>query len=143
MNELGNKYALAALRHKRATLAGELTVLEKQAEWKRQQLVHVDATLAVFGEADPSAIKGVKPYKRIALFKQGELSRHVIDALRRGGRPMRLAEIVEAVTADLGHGREAIPALRHRIRASLQYHLREKQAVTKAGNGQRVTWALA
>jgi hypothetical protein len=142
MNELGNKYALAALRHKRATLAAELVTLEKQAAWKRQQLAHVDATLALFGEADPDAIRPVKPYKRIALFKQGELSRHVIDALRRGARPMRLAEIVEAATADLGHGRGAIPALQHRLRASLQYLLRAKGKVTKAGNGQRVTWTL-
>ena len=142
MENLGNKYALAALRHKRAVLAGELVTLEKQAAWKRQQLAHVDATLGVFGEADPDAIKPVKPYKRIALFKQGELSRHVIDALRRGGKPMRLAEIVEAVTADLGHGRAAIPALQHRVRVSLQYLLRAKEKVAKAGNGQRVTWAL-
>jgi hypothetical protein len=84
----------------------------------------------------------VKPYKRVALFKQGELSRHVIDALRRGARPMRLAEIVEAVTADLCHDRGAIPALQHRVHASLQYHWKVKQAVTKAGNGQRITWAL-
>jgi hypothetical protein len=54
VNELRNKYALAALPHKRATLAGELASLEKQAAWKRQQLVHVHATLAVFGEADPT-----------------------------------------------------------------------------------------
>jgi|SRR5580692_2851272 hypothetical protein len=141
MNELGNKYALAALKHKRASLAGEIASLEKQAAWKHSQLEHVDATLKLLGQADPDAIRPVKPYKRIALFKQGELSQHVRDALRRAGKPVRLNEVVEAVTADLGHDRSAVPALRHRVRASLQY-LMHKKAVTKAGRGIGVVWTL-
>jgi hypothetical protein len=67
---------------------------------------------------------------------------HVRDALRRAGKPIRLNEVVEAVTADLGHDRSAIPALRHRIRASLA-HLEKSGKVAKAGRGMRVTWALA
>ena len=47
--EKGNQYALAALKHKRAMLAGEVVSLEKQIAWKRSQLEHVDATLATFG----------------------------------------------------------------------------------------------
>ena len=142
MNELGNKYALAALKHRRASLAGEIVSLEKQAAWKRSQLAHVDATLAVFGESDPDAIRPVKPYKRIALFKQGELSQHVRDALRRAGKPVRLNDVVEAVTADLGHDRSAMPALRHRVRASLQYLMRKK-TVAKTGRGSTVRWELS
>jgi hypothetical protein len=141
--ELGNKYAMKALTHKRAKLAGEIVHLEKQAAWKRTQLEAVDATLALFGQDDATAIKPVRTYKRIALFKQGELSQHVRDALRRGGKPMALGAIVESVNADLGNEAEAIHALRHRVRASLQYLWREKRAVTKAGKSKRVTWALA
>ena len=77
MNENGNKYALAALRDKRATLAGEIAQLDKQAKWKRDQLEHVDATLALF---DPDyrvgSIAAKKPYRHIKLFKQGELEGH-------------------------------------------------------------------
>jgi len=102
----------------------------------------VDATLAIFGAGDPDKIKPVKPYKRIPLFKQGELARLVRDALRRGVKPLTLSQVVANVTAELGHGEEAIPAMRHRVRASLQYLLRDKGAVQKHGSGSRVTWSL-
>lgn len=142
MNDLGNKYALAAMKRRRAELAGEIKALENQAAWKRSQLEHLDASLALFGEADPARIPAVKPYKRVALFKQGELSQTVRDALRRGGKPMRLSEVVAGVVESLGCEEAAIPALRHRVRASLQYLLREKKTVTKAGRGHAVIWSL-
>src|SRR2546423_11692008 len=85
MEGKGNQYALAALRHKRATLAGEIVSLEKSLAWKQRQLEHVDATLAIFGDIEPDRVKPVKPYKRVTLFKQGELARLVRDALRRAG----------------------------------------------------------
>jgi hypothetical protein len=47
------------------------------------------------------------------------------------------------ITAELGHGEEAIPAMRHRVRASLQYLSREKRAVQKHGRGSKVTWSIA
>jgi hypothetical protein len=143
MNELGNRYALSAMKNRRAELAGEIAALEKQAAWKRSQLAHLDATLVLFGEGDPDAIKAVKPYKRIPLFKQGELSQTVRDALRRAGKPLSLGEVVAAVMADMGQSKGAIPAMRHRVRASLDYLLRHKASVTKAGRGKGVTWALA
>jgi hypothetical protein len=139
----GNKYALAALKHKRASLAGEIVSLEKSLAWKRNQLEHVDATLAIFGEADADRIKPVKPYKRVPLFKQGELAQLVRDALRKAGKPLTLSQVVANIVAELGHGEEAIPAMRHRVRASLQYLSREKQSVTKSGNGTHVLWSLA
>ncbi len=47
-NELGNRYALHALRDKRATLAGEIADLKKQLAWRVSQLDHVDACLNIF-----------------------------------------------------------------------------------------------
>jgi hypothetical protein len=38
MNENGNQYALAALKDKRATLAGEIVDLKKQLAWRVSQL---------------------------------------------------------------------------------------------------------
>src|SRR4029077_15058583 len=118
MSGKGNQYAVAALKHKRATLAGEVATLEKTLEWKRSQLVHVDATLALFGHGDPDSIKAVKPYKRVPLFKQGELSQLVREVLRESGKPMLLSEVVGGVVKELGHDEAAIPAMRHRVRAS-------------------------
>ena len=46
------------------------------------------------------------------------------------------------IVAGLGHGEAAIPAMRHRVRASLQYLSREKHSVVKSASGSPVrrTW---
>lgn len=64
MNEKGNKYAIAALRDKRATIASEIVQLERQLRHKRENLVHVDATLAILDpDSNPEAI----PNNRVVL----------------------------------------------------------------------------
>jgi len=140
--KLGNRYAITALKHKRAILSGEIVQLEKQLDWKRKQLIHVDATLGIFGHNDQNAIPPVKPYTRVPLFKQGELSQAVRDALRRGGKPMFLSEVVQSVTDALGYDESAIPAMRHRVRASLEYLQRKKTAV-QIGRRKGVKWSLS
>ena len=143
MNELGNKYALATLREKRATLAGEIVQLEKQAKWKRDLLGHVDATLALF---DPDyrqvSIPAKRPYRHIKLFKQGELGRLIVDSLRRAGRPLSTAEVASAVLAGAGAPESAKATMAGRVRGNLAY-LERRQKVTKNGRGASVTWTLA
>jgi hypothetical protein len=138
--DLGNRYALTALKRKRATLAGEIADFEKRAAWKRTQLEKLDATIELFGES-VEKIRAVKPYKRIALFKQGELSTAVRDALRRAGKPLLLGDVVIGAISELKLDETAVPALRHRVTASLAYLMR-KGAVTKAGRGMRVVWSI-
>ena len=140
--ELGNRYAMSALKARRATLAGEIAALERQAAWKRSQLVHVDAALSVLGLDDPNQIKPVKPYKRIALFKQGELSQAVRDVLRRAGKPMRTPEVAAAVVIAIGADDRALPAMTGRVRAALEYLTKHKGAVVKLGDRLKTTWAL-
>ena len=143
MNDTGNKYALAALRSKRATLAGEIAQLEKQAKWKREQLEHVDATLALF---DPSykegSIPAKKPYRHVKLFKQGELGRLILDSLRRAERPVSTADVVTAIMAAGRHAESARPAMTPRVRGNLAY-LERRAKIVKSGRGKSVAWALA
>lgn len=142
MEGKGNQYAVAALKQKRAELAGEIAAHENAAKWKRHQLEQLDATLAIFTDTDPNTIKPIKPYKRVPLFKQGELAQLVRDALRRGRKPMRLSEVVESITAELGYRAEAVPAMRHRVRASLWYLMNTKRTVQKHGKGYNVRYSL-
>lgn len=51
MNEKGNRYALSALRDKRAVLASEIVQLERQLRHRKESISHVDATLRLL---DPS-----------------------------------------------------------------------------------------
>lgn len=143
MNDKGNRYALAALKTQRATLAGEIVQLKKRLAWAEQQLIHVDATLHLLDpSADPSAIPLKRPQKRIKLFRQGELGRMILAALRHLEKPAPLTEIVTEVLAAGGHGEDARPALTHRVRSNLEY-LKERGTVRKVGERHEAKWALA
>jgi len=61
MNELGNKYALAALKDQRARLAGEIASLKKRLAWAEDHIRHVDASLQLL---DPQLFPNLIPAKR-------------------------------------------------------------------------------
>src|SRR5947209_7827849 len=117
----GDRYALAALKRRRGLLATEIVQLEGQLRHRKAILGHVDATLKLL---DPSvateAIPRRRP-KRIKLFRQGELGRLILDALRRASAPLATAEIVADVLAAGGHGDGAKTALAPRVRGNLAY----------------------
>jgi hypothetical protein len=68
-----NKYAFAALRNKRAEIAGRIVALRKQIAKHKTELAKLDGVIALF---DPSYRVGPIPAKgarqRSNLFKQGE-----------------------------------------------------------------------
>ncbi|MGH6870869.1 MAG: hypothetical protein ACREHE_05115 [Rhizomicrobium sp.] len=143
MNDLGNKYALAALKRQRATLAGEIIDLKKRLAWAQQHIRHVDASLQLLDpQLFPNLIPAKRPQRRIKLFRQGELSRLVIDALRRAEKPMGTREIVTALLKAGGHSESARPALAPRVRGNLAYQERRGKVI-KAGSGSKVIWALS
>jgi hypothetical protein len=142
MNENGNKYALAALKDRRASLAGEIASLKKQTAWREEQLLHLDATIRLFDpNAKPEALPLKRP-RRIKLFKQGELNRMIFDALRVAGEPLSTAQITTAVMQAMGCGLEARSAIFPRVRGNLGYLQHDRKSVIKSGTGQGVRWAL-
>ena len=101
MNERGNRYALAALKDKRATIASEIVQLEQKLRHRKEMLVHVDMCLRLL---DPSIVASAIPHKRlrmpkhIKLFRQGELGRLILGAIRKGqGEALPLRAIVNGV----------------------------------------------
>jgi hypothetical protein len=141
-SELGNRYALHALRDKRATLAGEIAGLKKQLAWRASQLDHVDACLTIFEPGfDPQKIGLKRPRKRIKLFRQGDLGRLMVDALRRAGKPLGTHEVVSALLAEGGYGESARPSLTPRVRGNLSY-LHKSNKVICSGRGKSVGWSL-
>lgn len=142
MNENGNKYALAALKDKRATLAGEIAQLRNKLQWAESQLKHIDATIQIFEPAcDPDAIPAKRPQKRIKLFRQGELGRLILDALRTADGPMRTQDVVSAILIAQGHDETARTALAPRVRSNLQYLLTKAGTVAKIGSAGDARWA--
>jgi hypothetical protein len=138
----GDRYALSVLKNRRATLAAEIVQLEQQIRHRKELLVHVDATLQLL---DPSIsideIPAKRLRKRIKLFRQGELGRMILDALRRAEQPLTTAEVATALLQAGGHGESARQTVTPRVRGNLSYLMR-RGAVHKSGNGRTTRWYI-
>lgn len=140
--ENGNRYALAAMKDQRARLAGEIITLQRRLLWAQDQIRHVDASLQLLDpQLFPDLIPAKRPQKRIKLFRQGELSRLVVDTLRRAGKPIGTHAVAKALLAAGGYSADALPALAPRVRGNLAY-LEGRGTVTKGGKGMAVVWSL-
>jgi len=139
----GDRYALVALKRKRAGIAGEIVQLERQIRARKEVLAHVDACLRLLDPSvDTDAIPNRKPPKHINLFRHGELGRMIIDALRRAGGEASLHDIVTALLEAGGHGEEARKTVAPRVRGNLAY-LARMGKVTKDGDQREARWRIA
>lgn len=138
----GNKYAMKTLKDKRASLAGEIQSLKYKLAWAQSQLRHIDAALTIFQPGfDPKSAGIKRPRQRVKLYRQGELGRMVLDALRRAGAPTTAYDVTTALLAANGHPEEARPSLSRRVRGALAYQVRCGLVVCE-GSGRAGTWAL-
>lgn len=140
----GSRYAISALKNKRATLAAEIVQLERQIRSRKDNLQHVDACLRLL---DPTVAVEDIPNKRMAkhvnLFRQGELSRLVVGVLREAeGVPLTTPQIAEAIMTNGGIDKDARNVIRVRVRSNLGY-LQRRGKVAKLGERTAAKWALA
>ena len=104
-SDLGNQYALHALRERRAEMSGEMTELLRRVRYLKQAIQTLDGTLAIMAPGfDPDTIKPKHPRTKAKLFGAGKLNALILDALRRADRPMSLVEVCEAVARRRGLG---------------------------------------
>jgi hypothetical protein len=143
MNELGNKYAIHALKDRRATMAGEINQFKEAIRYREEQLSHLDATLRVLDPSYRADTLPPKRLRRVKLFGGGELNRLIIDALRRAdGKPLSTPEIADAIIVAKGYGTESKYALIRRVRANLSYLLRTRKSIVKIGERLQAKWRL-
>jgi hypothetical protein len=143
MKDSSNQYALCALRERRAELAGEITQLESRLRHLRESLIHLDGSLKLFApDYDPTTARAKRPYKRVKLFGAGKLNRLVLDALRKGGKPMTTGEIVDSIVATLQYGPDAAKGMKNRVRANLTYLCKFSGTVVKEGERETAVWEL-
>lgn len=142
MNDKGNRYALAALKERRAHLAAEVIALQNQLQARKRALIHVDATLKLLDPSlDVSKLVKRRVVQRIRLFRQGELGRLILGALRDADRPLGTHEIVDHVVAAGGHQEGARKAMTARVRTNLAY-LERRSKVARNGTGRGTSWHL-
>jgi hypothetical protein len=141
--ENSNRYAIHALKDRRATLAGEIVRFKQGIRDREDQLSHLDATLRILDPEYRADTIAPKRIRRVKLFGGGELNRLIIDALRRAdGKALSTPAIADAIIAAKGYGQEAKHALIRRVRANLSYLLRHRSAVEKTGNRLTAKWRL-
>jgi hypothetical protein len=103
---------------------------------------HIDAAITIFEPGFSVEAIGIKrPRKRVKLYGQGELSRSILDALRRAGEPIGIDAIVGSLLLAQGHEPDVAPALKPRINSNIHY-LHRLGRVTKQGRGMSVLWSL-
>jgi hypothetical protein len=100
---MAESHVVSALVNKRAEIAGMIARTEQQLGQFRADLVHLDATIRLFAPGmEPQTIPAKRIRQSDLWFEQGELSRRVLDALRRAGEPIRAPDLVKAVMIDKG-----------------------------------------
>jgi hypothetical protein len=143
MNETSNRYALAALKERRASIDGEIKALEAQLRNLNEALCHLDATLSIFDpDYDPKTVRARRRYERQKLFGKGKLSRMILDALRRAERPLASREVIEAIAGEMGYGSKPPAVIVGNVRAGLRY-LAKRRAVVRGGERRAATWQIA
>lgn len=106
-----NQYAIAALRDRRATLAGEIEQFKQGIHDREEMLAHLDATLRALDPSYRADTVAPKKLRRVKLFGGGELNRLILDAPRRAeGKPQSNMEVATAIVQTKGYGEVALPA---------------------------------
>jgi hypothetical protein len=108
---MAESHVVSALVNKRADIAGMIARTEQQLGQFRADLVHLDATIRLFAPGmEPKTIPAKRIRQSDLWFEQGELSRRVLDALRRAGEPIRAPDLVRAVMTTKGLTQPIAPA---------------------------------
>ena len=101
--DMAESHVVSALANKRAEIAGMIARTQQQVGQFRADLVHLDATIRLSAPAmEPETIPAKKIRQSDLWFERGELSRRVLDALRRASAPIRAPDLVRAVMIDNG-----------------------------------------
>src|SRR3954453_6433980 len=138
--------AVNALRNMRARIAGEIAMHGREIDRLRPELVHLDATLRLFGpETDPAAVPALYRYpKRTEWFARGEVTRRVYEALRDEGI-VSPRELAKRAMAEKGIS-ETDRKVRKDITAlftNVAYSLTQRGKLVKIGRGEDARWKLA
>ena len=139
MNERSSRYAINALKERRAEIDGEIEAYRRCLETLTEAIVHLDASIALLDPTyDPASVRPKRLYRRVKLFGGRKLTGLILDALRRAERPLTTQEVVSAIS---GVGASA-PNVTKRVRMALRY-LAKRRAVMKEGERKTARWALA
>lgn len=129
---MAEELAMAALRRKRAELAGEANALAARLTQMRADLSHLDAAMRIIDPTcEPETIKAKRHGRRgCDWFGRGELGRLILAVLRDADAPLFSMDIARAVMARKGFDEADTAALR-RIENMVDGALRRRDALVE------------
>lgn len=144
---MSEPHVVSALRAKRAEVSGHVADLERKLARHRASLANLDATIRLFAPGlNPDTIPPKRTYRRTRYFAKGELSRRVLDTLRKAdGRPLTTAAIARAIMTDKGFPIDegALSAAVTDMAITVLRRLCKRGTIAKLGTSRTAQWALA
>lgn len=147
---MAESHVVSALRQKRAAVTREIHGLERRLGELRAALVHLDGSMRLFADEDrPEPADGpalsASASRLPSVMPRGDMTRLVLDALRRTVGGQSLSRITETVAAAIGvsvEDRKTRNTLSERVRNAL-YRLRDRNAAEASRDGALILWQLA
>jgi hypothetical protein len=136
--------AVAYLVRLHADLGGQIQANKAEAKRLAEAMRHIEAVIKLY---DPDySVRAISARRRVLgnpWFKRGTMFRHALDALRKGGTPMTVREITDAVMAANGI-RDATAKQRDGLEAGLRSCLETNvgKTVQRAGEGMPRRWKI-
>lgn len=139
-------HVVSALIRKRAELAGQIEHTQTVLRQLVIDLDNLDATLRLFQpDIDLEEIKPKPLPPRHAAFK-GEVSRVILDTLRRADRPMTAQELAQHVMAERGLNtadKRLVRLIGKRVGSSLRHHRAKGWVTSRESDGPHLLWEIA
>lgn len=143
-NQLGNQYALHALKERRAELSGEIAALKRRITNLTETVLHLDGAIRAFDpDANPAEIPDKRFQQNVKIYGKGKLTRIILGVLRKAGKPLSTPEVAETVVAELGYGPDAVRAMTNHVRSNLGYLTRDRGIVERTGERKSALWSLS
>jgi hypothetical protein len=135
-------HVVSALRAKRAEISGHVHDLERKLARHRVNLANIDATIRLFApELNPDTIPPKRTYRRTRYFTKGELSRRILDALRKAdGNAIAARDIAKGAITDKGLPAD-LDAVTEMVLTVLR-RLCKRGALVKSGTSRNARWRL-
>lgn len=141
---MSEQHVVTALREKRAALDGERHQAEKRLVQLQADLATIDAALRIFDPTiAPHTIKPRKPRKLHTGFPVGDLSRAVLDVLRRADAPLTVREIATRVAAQRGLDVSTSARMQPMIGRVRNVLSRRRDSVVSETVGDVMRWRVA
>lgn len=129
------------LTRRRAYLTGEIEQTQRKLKQLRSERYTIDKMLRlVDANINPNAIPGIRRHCRIDGFRQGEITRLCLGALRQAEAPISAAAIAGHIAK--AKGVEVTNDILARVRSAMLRLVREGRVVRSGVHRGRL-WALA